>query len=652
MTTMKLAAAAILLLTWVLTIPSASPATAGAMGESLGHDLDALWVEASRHDLSALDAVHLLESRTVTIEADGAVATRVHRVVWIGTAVGLRTHADLRVPWNSSTSALTVERLRTYREGQWRLDPVVISETAVVHTLPHAVNRAHDYTTMRETMLLHDGIELPCILETAYTIVEQAPAAGARTSDHFVLPQRDPSVLTVLAITAPASLPLAHLALNGAPAPEVSATGAEQALVWRVHGVPARTWPSTRAPLLHEPAIVWTTWPDHGWQTAWNEAFTAAALSDPELQAAAAQHLDLATGLHAEIDAAVRFLDEAIRPIRYDDGFWPLAPRPAGRTWATGYGHALDRAAVLAAVLQDRGHTVTPVVLVEAPAGMSGEQAPALGAALAGTAGDLYLLVAGDVERLVDVATGAIHGPGHRPSAARLPLTPQARFTAGTRTPGQVSVSLVLVPDSEGGWSGTGEIKSHGDDDLHDAIITHTGDLDALIQPLATGILSGASVSGTLPRHLAGNAAVLAFELSLPPVEDDEERVSEDAGVRLMIGAPRIGLLGGLPADVNLVDRRRTSPVLLTASGVVSSSVRLRVDADRVRHLPATQQLVNRAGSLEFTTSRSGDWLTCTFRLEVAEARLEADLWPDLRALLLEAMDPVRRTLVLEPVNR
>jgi hypothetical protein len=40
------AAAAILLLTWALTIPSASPATAGAMGESLGHDLDALWVEA------------------------------------------------------------------------------------------------------------------------------------------------------------------------------------------------------------------------------------------------------------------------------------------------------------------------------------------------------------------------------------------------------------------------------------------------------------------------------------------------------------------------------------------------------------------------------------------------------------------------------
>jgi hypothetical protein len=55
----------------------------------------------------------------VTIEADGAVATRVHRVVWIGTAVGLRTHADLRVPWNSSTRRRSrSRRLRTFREGQ------------------------------------------------------------------------------------------------------------------------------------------------------------------------------------------------------------------------------------------------------------------------------------------------------------------------------------------------------------------------------------------------------------------------------------------------------------------------------------------------------------------------------------------------------
>ena len=105
------------------------------------------------------------------------------------------------IPWNTETCTLEVDVLRTWRDGRWWPDPSRISDTAVVHTLPHALDHADDYTVMRETMLLHDGVELPCIMETAYTITEKCvPGADGV----FVFPSIDPAVVTELAVTAAA----------------------------------------------------------------------------------------------------------------------------------------------------------------------------------------------------------------------------------------------------------------------------------------------------------------------------------------------------------------------------------------------------------------------------------------------------------------
>jgi len=126
-------------LTILLLVAAAGlPALAAAgPGVSNGHDLDALWARAEAgHDLAREDAVVLLDDLSVTVAADGTIATRLHTVVWIGTAQGIRHYADLRVPWNAATSTLDVELLRTWRDDRWWPDAARISETAVVHTLP------------------------------------------------------------------------------------------------------------------------------------------------------------------------------------------------------------------------------------------------------------------------------------------------------------------------------------------------------------------------------------------------------------------------------------------------------------------------------------------------------------------------------------
>ena len=171
-----------------------NPVSAQDMGTSQGYDLDALWSSArSQHDPATEDAIVLLEARKITIAANGNEVTRVHRIVWIGTAIGIRSYADLRVPWNSATSTLNVVALRTWRDGRWWPDASNVSETAVVETLPYAVALADDYTSLRETMLLHDGVELPCIMETVYEI-ETRGAAAAGADGRWVFPQRDPAI--------------------------------------------------------------------------------------------------------------------------------------------------------------------------------------------------------------------------------------------------------------------------------------------------------------------------------------------------------------------------------------------------------------------------------------------------------------------------
>ncbi|MDY0110745.1 MAG: DUF3857 domain-containing protein [Candidatus Krumholzibacteria bacterium] len=656
MTTTTRGSLAVLLLTGALLAPS--PARAQAMGISYGHDLDALWAQAqAQYDLARWDAVLLLESRAVNVTGapgePATISTRVHRVVWIGTSVGLSSHADLRVPWNEATSALAVETLRTWRDGRWWPDPVRISETAVVPTLPYALDRAHDYTTMRETMLLHDGVELPCILETAYTITERLPAAagagmdagvggGSGTSGLFVIPQRDPAVLTEYKVQVPAGVDLRYEVWNDAPAPRVHGDGA-RSFTWRIDGSPALRWPTTARPLLHEPAILWSTWPDRAWQAAWRAAFDAAAVAGPELLASPRLHLEKAAGGHALVDAAAAFVAEAIRPIRYDDRFWRLAPRSADRTWATGYASALDRAIVYAAVLREWGCVVQPVYLVDVPASQSAMLPEA-----AEWAGDLCLLVEagsragmGAVTRMIDVGGGTVHDADDRPAATRLIIAPDGGVREPRGEPGRLAVTLVLEPGDADAWRGTGEIAGRGACELHGAVVTGKDGLDKVATAILAGVLPGATATRTAPRRLDAATSVLEFDVEVPAPK-------QPAGDhRLQLGAPQGGARDALPRDVHVVDAQRTSPVLLAAPFVQIVAVRLRLDGREVRHLPSERRLDNRAGTFAVDAVNSDDWLTYRRTLELSQGRIEPRDWPDLRALLLEEMDAANGMIIL-----
>ena len=628
-----------------LIVLLSTPAFAQEMGTSSGHDLDALWARAQKsHDLSREDAVLLLESRTVTVGDEGTLVTRIHRVVWVGTSLGIRSYADLRVPWNSATSTLDVEILRTWMDGRWWPDARLIGETAVVHTLPHALNYADDYTAMRETMLLHDGVELPCIMETAYTIAEQGPpTAGA--DGVFVIPQRDPAMHVEYTVRVPAGIDVDHESLNGAPKPESDENGVHS-LTWTMEDVPALKLPIASQPAAYEPAVVWSTWEDREtMDSVWWETIDAAAVVDSSLASALDERL---AGSLDPVRDTVAFWNESVRTIHYPYRFWQLAPRPAARTWETGYGHVLDRAVLLNALMlhvasrYEGNHWTSHLIIRTEPGyGEVARNVPRLNGF-----DELRIAVNHDHlgQWLIDPDSGEIL-PGAETGRWRNPLC-GVIVEVG---PNDWHLALSLAPGDAETWHGSGVLRFR---DLNGQAVW--GDAVALEQRTSRAvesILPGAEVSA-----ICAISGELRFTVDLAewPTNPDDEPT-------LTVGGFAGGLMDNLPADIHLYESSRQSPLRIPTGHVETVELRIKVD-DREVRTPEPINLAGPTGSFSVEVSREHGWLRVAQRLSLAvedgSQSVEpsapkrflhpATSWPQLRALLLEASDPVHGTIVLE----
>lgn len=620
----------------VTAAPAAPPA---AMGTSGGHDLDALWAAAQRqHDLAKLDAVLLLEERRVGIAPEGAVTTTVHTVVWIGTSTGLRSYADLRLPWNEATCSFTVTKLRTWRDGRWWPDAERISDTAVVHTLPYAVDHADDYTTLRETMLLHDGVELPCLMETEYTITERAlPAADGL----FVLPQRDPAVRVSLSVSAPAGRTLRHVELNGAPAPVEAEGDGRRTYTWTMEPVPALRLPLTAHAAAFEPAVCWSTWADErALGDAFNSAFWEAAVAPRAVVDSLRAAQREAGGERARVQAGGKWLARNVRHVRQDDRWWTFAPRRAERTWETAYGHVLDRAVLWASLLKADGWQVLPVLAgpVGAPA------APAL--PHLGGRGQLLLYLQGAFDAKVrrpllvcDPADFSVHAEGVLDGRPLLWLYGEAKSQAPQGGGGELTVELSLAA-GDTSWTGEGFASGRGRLAFADAVDGEPAALGRHAAAVMAGVFKGATTpAATLPLVLRG-ATDLRCTVAAPLGKADA-----DGRRQVVLGRPQGGLLDRLPADCHLFDATRTAPVLLDGLLRQVVAVRLKLPDGATATLPEGRVLTNAAGTFTLTAGMADGWVEYRRELALAEGAGAAANWPALRALLLEEADAAGATL-------
>lgn len=643
---------ALLLCAWLLPAAAAAEWTEPLAEHDVG---ELMRVAEQAFDFRTADAVVLLDSETVDLTTPGERRTTVHRIVWIATELAIGTYADVRVPHRAVDGALDVLRLRTWRDGRWWPHESTLNPTAIVETLPFALESADDYTDRRETMLLHDGVELPCVLEVAYTVVEKL-ADGAGGDGLRLLAGEDAALVREFRLVVAPGTAVSHAEGNGAPAPRTALVRATPAAAdsggptrhawdtyaWRLEPADRLPRPLVADAAAVSPYIVWSTWPS--WDALAERV--GACFGDPgqlapDLSESLAMALRDAPTPRSKAKAVAALVDETTRRIDYDARSWAFSPRPAGRVWETAYGHRLDRAVLAAALFRGAGLEVSPCY--------RGRGYGRIDADVPGLARfeGVSLLVRGDgFEARYDpssgtVADGAAAFSGRTVWIAEPGRTPETRSTGGET--GAVRLILTLAPGEDGGWTGTGFYDATGALSPRHEIAGLAGEAGRFIGRVVGAVLDGAEVTDVSFERLDAGRTTAGFALSLAAIEPDErDRIG------LTLGEPDGGLLDALPPDVHLFEERRASPVLLAGPLDQEIELRMRLGDREVVFLPSERSIENAVGRFALTVEREDDRVTLRRTLRVSTATIGAGEWKDLRALLLEETDPRSGALYLK----
>jgi hypothetical protein len=650
----------VLAIGWWVPAAAAEPVRLVCAGPLLGSDgrIDLADLEraaATRWDLSRENAVILLERREVEWTADRRRIETFHRAVRIAADDAVEGYADLRIAYDSLRTELEVISLRTYRDGHW----IESGATAKVETTPSTLDRAPDLSGIRERMLLHDGIGLPCIVETAWRVTDLRPFRGG-TEGVFVFARQDPVVRAELFFTVPAGTGWFE-AGGGAPLPlsEPEAAGGAERRAVRMEFLEAAGTVSLDA-AAYLPHASWSTWADWASYGAFlRDGFERGISLDVALHdSVRVLTADMPTPAEKARGLAA-FIARRVRLVESEEVLLRPRPRQAARVQATGYGSALDRAALAASLFREAGLEAEPFYRSRGY-GLVDEGVPTLGRmhgialilreppdTLRGSPGapaflGLYNPATGEI----DFGAASLLGrtawiPGRDGRPELRDGRPELRGGAD-RDVSRLRAGLDLAAaEDDSSWSGAGFVEADGAFSPYGSMVGLGAQAKGRCEAMAGALLDGATASGYNLAVLQPSRVVAGMSVTVKSGKPD------DLGRRrLVIGAPAGGVKALLPDDVHLSDPARRAPVVFPSSLAQEVRVRLRLPVDRVVRLPDPVRLKNGAGEFTVTVERIGDKVTIVRTLRLDGARHEAAAWPELRALLL-ADGSARNRLVL-----
>jgi hypothetical protein len=605
-------------------------------------------IAKNEFDLSNEDAVLLYDGKTVTWQADGRLVNHIHKIIWIGTDIGSGQFGDHRVPYDSVNCTFDVETIRTWRDGQWW----VTGPTGIVETLPYAVFHAYDYSNLREMMLLHDGIELPCILEISYTIEDKEPFR--KGADGLWLFMRDyPIVRSSFSVSFPAEEPCKTHATEDVPEVTVSDDAGAVSHFWTMGPLDAQPQPRTDDPASYIPHVSWSTW--DSWSDYGSDllgVFESAMDVDDLLRHSLDSLVEKARTDAEKAELIAEFVEQTVSSIHYPERYWLWSPRLATRTYSTAYGHGLDRAVLAASLFREAGLTAIPM-FISRGYGDVDEGVPTLA-----RMGDVGVAVSGegfpgcyDPERgdVISITTGGIFArtewsleAGNKPSVAMEVI--EEVFSDLFDESSDFDMRIDLKYDSEGEkFSGTGCLAADG---LANPLAKMRGLSDetkSYLGSVVSSIVDGADVTSYNPSQFDDLRVVVGFEFELKkPDLDSYDRIP------LVIGTPSDGIAGMLPDDVQLFHQKRTSPIHLPSEMSQKIEIRLNMKGLETVYQPSDQTIENGAGNFAVTVKADQDRFTIVRELVLTNTAYGAEEWTDLRALLLADQHERNQTLILK----
>lgn len=592
-----------------------------------GHDIMQLYSEAeTAFDLGVEDAVILLDSRRITVGADGRVQQRVHRIIWINEDRGITGYGDHRIAYDSDRTDMTVHALRTWRDDRWW----DTGPTGKVETLPFALDEAYDYTNLREMMLLHDGIELPCILEVVYSISDMETFRQG-FEYLWLFAKDDPVMLSEIEVRLPAGTTLNVSANSEAEYDRQSSEGMD-IHTWSMGPLAALPYPLPNDAASFAPCVQLSTW--ESWEQL-GEFVSSSITRNAGLNDAITSELDsILRDSRGEIETAsliAQFVNDKTKFVDYDAHFFWTMDRQAERTYETSYGSTLDRAILASSLFRYAGFTAGQILYgpesilrdLDSPSlfrfdkiGVSVEGAD-FSAVYDASSSSLSF---GDLHQMGRSAW--IAGEGSKPSST----------SSDSDRPSSLKIILNLnySPDDTL-LTGNGALHTTGCFSPYEEITGLSNRCSEFLGDLVGSVLKGAVIEDYNLAMLEPRAVSVGFEISVPlPSPDDFDRIA------LAVQEPSTGLLSMLADDVDLYSQKRGAPVVLADSMVEELVVRFHGEDIDVIQLPSHVRLINGAGTFVTEVGQSEDEISLTRRVSLNRRLYSQADWQELRKLLLE----------------
>lgn len=333
------------------------------------------------------------------------------------------------------------------------------------------------------------------------------------------------------------------------------------------------------------------------------------------------------------------FIDQTTRLVRYGSSWWP-APRPAPRTWATGYGHRVDRTVLGAMLYRIAGFTVQP-----------GFRGSGYGEAEIGAPNMAWS--DGAILKISGVDGEAVEGwfdPGSAAfSVGDILLTGRTVWMPGEGEPAfkasdgpdRMLLRFDLDFDVEKqSWAGTGVLTAEGTISPYSQITGLGTEAKDWLTSFVGSFLNASKISScNLERMEPGNV-VIGFALEVPAGERDTQG-------RLKVE------VASFPADhfVDLHVESRESDILLPAPVALQVILKLDPGDLEVVHLPEHVQMRNAVGRWKVSSEIGDDekeGILFGRELQLPGSHIAAVQWPELRALLLAGENRAGRMLLFK----
>ena len=548
-------------------------------------------------------------------------------------------YLDPRVEWNETRSEMRIDQARTYMRDGTALD---VKANSLVPNTADEMQWAVPYANQREMTIAHIGVEHDATSVLAYTITDRAPAGvplwGVLDLQDFI-----PILDQWVTIQVPEGTTLHYAGIDCTVKAKLDTKdGLASYTFHRTNIAPVNTseFQGTHQGLER---LAFTTAPDWNFVRQYLEKSLDTALGvDAAVQKKANEVVEKST-LPAEQMALIHnFVVDGVHSVHWPLEAFDYAPRTAAEVLNTSVGHPLDKAVLLAAMLQAAGMDASVALVATEPLAADAVAAlPQLDQAWVVVHNGphqswLDPMASADAHNGVDMAGKTVlimDGEDH--GLATLPGLTADQNRAALR---------VVVDVADGGH----ELTLSGSADL---------DLGYSYNPLA-----GYDRSGDRHKGLAGKVAKVWGGASVSKVfvgaqmgsltslhtEFDGGTVEVPAHGLVRLAVPRVpgAICGG-----KLGTHRGTRTQPLPLPGPATELVDIELTLPKGYELaagPATVNITNSVGSVRREFKLDGQKLTISTTLLIKVDAVAPAAYPELRALLDALMTESAHTVLLQ----